>query len=177
LIVTGAPLTARAVDLVGGLQGAGWDVVVAATEAARPWVDADRITAATGSPPRYDFRDPSQPRIAGRPDVVVIAPATFNTVNKLATGIADTFAHTVACEAIGADTRVVVVPMASVELWSHPAMERSLEVLRQAGVRLVDVRDGGEKVTPIRIEDGVAVVAGFDPAWLVTATGEPGPSA
>lgn len=171
MIVTGAPLTARTVDIVRGLQGAGWGVTVAATEAARPWVDVDGITAVAGSPPRFTFADPAPAASQGPPSAVVIAPATFNTVNKLAAGIADTLPHTAACQALGARTKLVVVPMASPDLWAHPAMDRSLQFLRQSGVCLVDVHTGGSDVGPFTIETGPQVVEAFDPGWLVAALG------
>jgi phosphopantothenoylcysteine synthetase/decarboxylase len=171
LILTGAPLTMRGAHLAQALVDAGWQVRVTATPAAVPWVDAEAITAVTGAPPRVEVRDPAQPK-APRPDAVVVAPATFNTINKLALGIADTAAHSTACEAIGAGARVVVVPMVNDLLWGHPALEQSLKVLASVGVRLVDVQDGG---TPKAVPSGIGpqVVVNFNPAWVTHAVGEP----
>jgi phosphopantothenoylcysteine synthetase/decarboxylase len=172
LILTGAPLTERGADLASALVEFGWQVRVVATQAALPWVDVDAITRASGVPPRVEARDPSQPK-SPRPDAVVIAPATFNTINKLAAGIADTYAHSTACEAIGAGATVVVVPMVNTLLWGHPALAGSLRFLEAAGVRLVDVQTGKSELQPVASGTGDAVVARFDPAWVTRAIGQP----
>lgn len=172
LILTGAPLTERGADLARVLVDDGWQVRVVVTPAAVPWVDDEAITRVTGVPPRVDARDPSQPK-APRPDVLVIAPATFNTINKLAGGIADTYAHSTACEALGAGVPVVVVPMANESLWGHPALAVSLRALAGAGVRMIDVRTGSDSPAAVASGTGADVVTGFDPQWITRVVGRP----
>jgi phosphopantothenoylcysteine synthetase/decarboxylase len=172
LILTGAPLSERGADLARALGDDGWRVRVVATPAAVPWVDGEAITRVTGEPPRVNARDATQPK-APRPDVLVIAPATFNTINKLAGGVADTYAHSTACEALGAGVPLVVVPMMNESLWNHPAMAVSLRVLAEAGARLVDVRTGGDTLVAVTSGTGTDVVASFDPRWITRAVGRP----
>lgn len=70
-------------------------------------------------------------------NVVVVAPATFNTITKLAAGAADTLALAVAAEAIGAGRPVVVVPWANSSLKSHPVYASSVRSLQQWGVQVL----------------------------------------
>src|SRR5687768_8772981 len=98
LIVCGAPLAERSADLATSLVAAGWETSVIATPAARAWVDFDAVAAATGKAVRLDHRSPSEPKSSGLPDVVVVCPATFNTVNKAISGVSDTYALGVFCE-------------------------------------------------------------------------------
>lgn len=70
-------------------------------------------------------------------DVVVVAPATFNTINKWATGIADTFAASLLCELMGFDVPMLAVPLLKDTLARHVAFHHSLEVLRSMGVRVL----------------------------------------
>lgn len=172
LILTGAPLTERGADIARALRDTGWQVRIIVTPAAVPWVDGEAIASATGVPPRFEARDPAQPR-SPRPDVVVIAPATFNTINKLANGIADTYAHSVACEAIGAGIRVVVVPMVNNLLWGHPALAGNLRFLEAAGVHLLDIQTGSAIPQALISGTGPDVVAGFAPAWITQVVGPP----
>ena len=172
LILTGAPLTERGADVARALVETGWHVRVVATPAAAPWVDAEAIAAVTGAPPRTEARDPAQAK-SPRPDAVVIAPATFNTINKLAGGIADTYAHSTACEAIGAGIHVVLVPMVNELLWGHPALAASLRSLAAATVHLVDVHTGSAVPQAVASGTGVDVVAAFDPAWITHVVGQP----
>jgi phosphopantothenoylcysteine synthetase/decarboxylase len=72
------------------------------------------------------------------PDAVLAAPLTFNSLNKWAAGIADTFALGVLTEVIGEHRPVVVVAWAKPALASHPAFRRSLKLLSSLGGRLID---------------------------------------
>lgn len=168
VLVTGAPLAARCPDVAAALIEQGWTASIAATEAALPWIDSEHVAAVTGSPPRVRYRDPSAPS-AKDPDAVVVCPATFNTVSKAALGIADTYVHSVLCEAIGAGTPTVIVPMAKHSLWNHPAWASHLERLTAAGVALVDPRTGASDPTPVHSGTGSQITTAFDPKWIVAA--------
>ncbi|MBN1173023.1 MAG: flavoprotein [Micromonosporaceae bacterium] len=169
LIVTGAPLTARAVDLAAATVGAGWSVVVIATPAASPWLDHDGIAAVCGTGPQTEYRSPGEPKRGPRAHAVVVCPATFNTVNKAACGIADTYAMGVLCEAIGAGVPVAMFPMINNRLWGHLALASNLETLQEAGVRLFDPATGRHGARPGDSGSGDEVVARFDPAWILAA--------
>ena len=68
---------------------------------------------------------------------MVVAPATFSTVNKLAHGISDTLALGLLNEAIGMGLPIIVVPWPNLPLSRHPAFERSVADLRAWGLTLV----------------------------------------
>ncbi|MQA17355.1 MAG: flavoprotein, partial [Pseudonocardiaceae bacterium] len=99
LVVTGAPLTQWTADAVATAELAGWRTAVIASPSAESWlaqVNRDDVRA----PVLTEHRDPNEAKRLPLPDVVLMAPATFNSVNKLATGIADTYALSVMCEAL-----------------------------------------------------------------------------
>lgn len=160
LVVTGAPLARRCSEIAHAVGAAGWQVEVVATPSAGAWVDegtASGLNSALGL----------GERASADPDVVVVAPATFNTVAKLATGIADTYAHSRLCEALGQRIPMVLVPMINNKLWGHPALDGHLRTLAQAGVALVDCQSGGPEPTAVRSGTGEEIVERFDPAWIV----------
>ena len=68
---------------------------------------------------------------------MIVAPATFNTVNKAALGITDTHALGVIAEAIGREVPVVVVPWVNEPLAARAPFRRSLAQLRDEGVRIL----------------------------------------
>jgi phosphopantothenoylcysteine decarboxylase/phosphopantothenate--cysteine ligase len=70
--------------------------------------------------------------------LVLVAPCTFNSLNKLACGIADTLALSIAAEAIGRGTPVVVAVSVNPPLLRHPRTRMSIETLRSWGVSVVD---------------------------------------
>jgi phosphopantothenoylcysteine synthetase/decarboxylase len=168
ILVTGAPLATRSVDLAAALIRDDWTASIAATEAALPWIDTEQVTTITGGPLRVRYRDPSSPS-AKDPDAVIVFPATFNTVAKAALGIADTYVHSVLCEAIGARTPTVMVPMVKHSLWTHPSWASHLERLTAAGVDCVDPRTGADEPSPVYSGTSSEIATSFDSQWVVAA--------
>src|SRR5918997_6322260 len=73
---------------------------------------------------------------------VLVAPCGFNSLNKLALGIADNLALSVTAEAIGRGTPVVVGIACNTPLWAHPRAQESAATLRHWGCHVLDpVRD------------------------------------
>jgi Flavoprotein len=79
---------------------------------------------------------------------VVVAPATFNTINKWAVGISDTLALGLLNEAIGLGVPIIEVPFPNVALARHPAFQRSMSELRGYGVQLLFDPDAYPLPTP-----------------------------
>jgi phosphopantothenoylcysteine synthetase/decarboxylase len=76
--------------------------------------------------------------------VVLFAPCSFNSLNKLAHGIADNLALSVVAEAIGRGTPVIVGPSLNAPLLAHPAAQASLARLVAWQVAIVPPVDDGE---------------------------------
>jgi phosphopantothenoylcysteine synthetase/decarboxylase len=76
-------------------------VGVIATPQGLGFIDAQAVEARTGYPIRSAWRSPGDARPLPPADAIAVAPATFNTINKWAAGIADTLALGVLCEAYG----------------------------------------------------------------------------
>ncbi len=166
-VVTGAPLTRFVHQGIAEACAAGWQVAVVATAAASSWLDREEVER-FGVPLVSDHRAPGTDKRLPRPNAVVLAPGTFNTVNKLAAGIADTYALSILCESLGERRDMVVVPFVKRALAGHPAWGTSLEVLRQAGVQLIDPHTGNPSATtPIESGTGDAVAAAFQWRWVL----------
>jgi phosphopantothenoylcysteine synthetase/decarboxylase len=71
------------------------------------------------------------------PDAIVVAPATFNTLNKWALGIADTLAVGILCECLGRGVPIVAAPYLKQDLARHPAFPKSRNILKKCGVRIL----------------------------------------
>jgi phosphopantothenoylcysteine synthetase/decarboxylase len=139
LVVCAAPPARRIGELVDLLRRHGWQVYVIATPtAATGWVDAGGLSTQTGFPVCSRPRRPGDPRLLPAADAIAVVPATFNTVNKWAAGISDTFALGILNEAIGLGLPIVVSPYVKPPLAAHPAFGRSLGLLREYGVRVTE---------------------------------------
>ena len=144
LVLSGTTTAARCPELLRGLVTLGFSTVIAI-----PTPNASRVMA-----PR-DLADVEGARVvqsyfdlAIRPrpprGVVLFAPCSFNSLNKLAHGIADNLALSVVAEAIGRGTPVIVGPSLNVPLLDHPEARASLDKLQRWGVTIVPPVDTGE---------------------------------
>lgn len=131
LLLSGASTSSNGpvTDLIKILQGQDWEVTVLSTPAGTRFHDLEAIAELTGSPVRVEFRAPGTGRSMPPGAVVVACPWSFNSTNKTALGLADTFAVALACEMIGRGVPTVIVPKAGDALAAHPAFERSLRQL------------------------------------------------
>src|SRR3954449_3542944 len=143
LVLSGTTTAARCPELLRGLVGLGFATVIAL-----PTPNASRVVAARdladveGVQVVESYFDlairPRPPR-----GVVLFAPCSFNSLNKLAHGIADNLALSVAAEAIGRGTPVIVGPSLNQPLLDHPIAQASLRTLPSWGVTVVRMEDEG----------------------------------
>ena len=127
--------------LAAGARRRDWDPCLILTPAAAGWLagDLDELAEVTGHPVRSAYKRPGEADVLPPPDAVLVAPATFNTINKWAAGISDTLALGLICEALGLGIPVAAVPWVHGPLAAHPALAASRATLRGAGVTLVDL--------------------------------------
>jgi hypothetical protein len=133
---------------VEAAQVAGWEVCVIATPSALKFMDLDHLSQLTGHVVRYDYKQPEEPDVLPPPEAMVVAPATFNTINKWAAGISDTLALGLLNEALGLGLPVIAVPFPNIALAQHPAFRRSMRELEALGVRLLFDPDAYPLPTP-----------------------------
>ncbi|MCI3242209.1 MULTISPECIES: flavoprotein [Streptomyces] len=146
VVVCAAGVAADVGRLITAAQERGWDVGVFATPVAmNGFFDTAAVEAQTGRPIRSAWRTPGEPRPFPPPDAVVVAPATFNTINKWAAGLADTLAVATLCETCGMGVPVAVLPCVADTLATHPAYQDSLVRLRGMGVRFGEPYSGEEQ--------------------------------
>lgn len=141
-IVVCAAGPAKHVDrLIRPAQDQGWQVQVIATPTAVGFFDTGAVEELTGLPVRSQHRGPNTPR-SPKADAVVTAPASFNTINKLAAGIADNYALDVLHETIGLGVPVTVLPFVNSAYAGRDPFRRSVASLQQEGVRVL-LGEGG----------------------------------
>src|ERR1700676_1849442 len=144
LVLSGTTTAARCPELLRGLAGLGFATIIAL-----PTPNASRVIAPreladiAGVQVVESYFDlairPAPPR-----GVVLFAPCSFNSLNKLAHGIADNLALSVVAEAIGRGTPVIVGPSLNAPLLAHPVAQASLKLLPTWRVTIVPPVDHGE---------------------------------
>ena len=161
--VTGSVAAVTEVELAHELRRRGATVRAAMTEAAQGIVhpdavsyatDAETVTELTGAVEHVSWCGKE-----GWADVCLVAPATANTIGKIAGGIDDTPVTTMVTTALGADVPVVVAPAMHEGMFDHPGVAENLEKLDDWGVSVVEPR----------IEEGKAKIATADAIALDVA--------
>ncbi len=160
LIVAGASAAPAVVpDLVAGLAARFPTVLTLPTPHAARVVSPWELSRLPGNRVVESYFDAA---ILPRPPdgLVLVAPCGFNSLNKLAAGIADNLALSVTAEAIGRGTPVVVAIACNAPLWAHPRAPESAATLRRWGCTvLYPVRvAAGRRLAPV--EEILAAVDG-----------------
>jgi phosphopantothenoylcysteine decarboxylase / phosphopantothenate---cysteine ligase len=150
--VSGGIAAYKAVEVVRLATAAGHSVRVVQTPTSLKFVGRATFEAITGAPVLVDEfeRDPARGAFPGEPspdhdpishlelvrrcDVLCLAPASANTVAKLATGLAD---NLLTSAALAADAPLVVAPAMNDRMFEHPATSENLETLRRRGAVIV----------------------------------------
>ncbi len=202
--VSGGIAAYKALELVRLATGAGHSVRVVQTPASRRFVGAASFQALTGAPVLVsEFeRDPTcgafpgqQPpeheplshlELVANAELYIIAPASANTIAKLAAGLADNLLSSCA---LAADCPLVIAPAMNNRMYEHPATQANLQTLRERGAQIVEPDSGrlasrgeygiGRLAEPVRIlaesEATLAEAAPANrPAAPVPATEEDG---
>ncbi|MCU4741441.1 bifunctional phosphopantothenoylcysteine decarboxylase/phosphopantothenate--cysteine ligase CoaBC [Halobacteria archaeon AArc-m2/3/4] len=168
--VTGSIAAVKTVELAHELRRRGATVRAVMTGSAQgivhPWAlefatESDVVTEITGRVEHVELCGTD-----GWADVFLIAPATANTVGKIAGAVDDTPVTTCATTALGADTPVVIAPAMHEPMYDHPGVLEAIERVESWGVAFVDprVEEGKAKIaTEEAIVCDVARAAGDRP--------------
>lgn len=144
LLLSGTTTASRAPALLRGLLDLGFRTVIAIPTPNAARVVAPREMADIDGVRLVESYFDSVIRPRPPRGVVLFAPCSFNSLNKLAHGIADNLTLSVAAEAIGRGTPVIVGPSLNEPLLKHPVAQASLRTLPGWGVTVVPPVDDGE---------------------------------
>jgi Flavoprotein len=137
LVVCAAGPASRIDTMVTLAQDDGWDVYCIPTPAAAEhFLDLPALEKLTGHQVRTSYRGPGDEPLP-KADSVIVAPATYNTINKWAGGIADNYVLSQLAELTGLGAPIVVLPFVNQALAANRVFHRSVEELRHAGVRVL----------------------------------------
>ncbi len=157
--VTGSIAAVRVVDLIRDLIRRGAEVHAVASAASQQILHPYALEYATTHPVITEITGRVEHvqfcGVGGLADLLLIAPATANTIGKMACGIDDTPVTTFATTALGSGKPVAVVPAMHEAMYRHPAVLHNLDALRAMGVTLIDPRLEEGKA---KIADNLAVV-------------------
>ena len=143
--ITGGIAAYKSASFARLLIKSGYDVRVIMTASAQAFITPLTLQALTGNPVHIDLLDESAElgmghiELAKWADLLIIAPATANTIAKLAMGIADDLLTTV-CLATTAP--ILVAPAMNQQMWQHPSVKLNLQTLTDYDYEIIQPASG-----------------------------------
>ncbi|MCH7705842.1 MAG: bifunctional phosphopantothenoylcysteine decarboxylase/phosphopantothenate--cysteine ligase CoaBC [Chloroflexi bacterium] len=172
--VTGSIACYKAVDLCSKLIQAGAAVDAVLSPAAIRFINPITFGSITHRPVTTDLFEPESElsmdhvALAKRADIIVIAPATANTIAKLAHGLAD---DAITTTVLATAAPVLVAPAMDAHMYDNPAVQENLQKLRSRGVTIVGPEQGrlasglvgwGRLVEPAQLMGHIAAALGHN---------------
>ncbi len=160
--VTGSIAAVESVKLARELIRHGADVHAVLSRAATAIVHPNALHFATGNSVVTEL-DGSVHYLEmcgkdGKADLLLIAPATSNTISKIANGIDDTAVTTYAVNALGAGIPILLAPAAHETMMDNPIVQANVRRLQDLGVEFIDPKREEDKAKMADIEVIVARV-------------------
>ena len=129
----------------------------AATELINPalmeWATGNKVITKLTGAVEHVYLAGDRPRRVGKADLILICPATANTISKIACGIDDTTVTTIASTAFGSSIPIVIVPAMHESMYKHPILTQNEKQLRECGVEILGPRISEGKAKIAKIDD------------------------
>src|SRR6185437_12781341 len=145
--VTGSIAAHRAADLASLLTKREADVHVVMTADALKFITALPFKTLSRNPVVTDLYDeeegwkPTHIKLADEASLLLIAPASANTIAKLAHGIADD-ALTCIALALNPKAKILIAPAMNGKMWLHPATQQNVATLKSRGAEFIGPEEG-----------------------------------
>ena len=143
ICVTGSVAAIQAPEIARELMRRGADVYAVLSESARKLINPRLMEWATGNPVVTELTGQTEHvqlagEWSGKSNLILIAPATANTIGKIASGIDDTTVTTVATTALGSSIPIIIAPSMHQSMYRHPVVLENIRKLKSLGVEFLD---------------------------------------
>jgi len=145
LIISGGVAAYKALELARRLMDEGASVTGVLTHGGSQFITALSVASLTGNECYTDLfslkdeADMGHIRLSRENDLIIVAPATADLMAKMASGHANDLATTVL---LATNKPVMIAPAMNLEMWGHPATQRSLETLEGDGIHIIQPGTG-----------------------------------
>lgn len=117
------------------------------------WATGNKVITKLTGAVEHVYLAGDRPKTVGKADLVLICPATANTISKIACAIDDTPVTTVATTAFGTSIPIVIVPAMHESMYKHPILKENERKLRECGVDILNPRISEGKAKIARVGD------------------------
>lgn len=137
--ITGGIAAYKCAELVRRLREQGCDVKVVMTQSAEAFITPLTMQAVSGNPVSTSLLDPAAEAAMGHiefakwADLILVAPASANTIAKMAQGLADDLLSTLL---LATPAKVAIAPAMNQQMYAHPATQANLALLAERGIAI-----------------------------------------
>ncbi|GAB6884816.1 phosphopantothenoylcysteine decarboxylase [Streptococcus equinus ATCC 33317] len=145
LAVSGSISAYKSADLANELTKSGYDVHVLMTKAATDFITPLTLQVLSKNAVHLDVMKEDDPKsvnhieLAKKADLFVLAPASANTLAKLAHGMADNIVTATAL-ALPAETPKLIAPAMNTKMYDNPLTQRNIRILKEVGYQEIEPR-------------------------------------
>lgn len=146
--VCGGIAAYKVCQVVSALVQRGAGVTVAMTESATRFVGPTTFGALCGRRVLTDlwsaeaYYDPQHVQVTEMADALLVAPATYNMIGKIAGGIADDLVSTLVSAASPGARGVILAPAMNTRMWENPVLQQNVRKLEELGYRIIQPGEG-----------------------------------
>ncbi|MCX8182247.1 MAG: bifunctional phosphopantothenoylcysteine decarboxylase/phosphopantothenate--cysteine ligase CoaBC [Candidatus Methanomethyliaceae archaeon] len=173
LCVCGSVAVIKAPDLARELMRNGAEVFTIMSPSSQKLISPSLLEWATGNPVVTDLTGKIEHVLFGGKggvDLVLIAPATANTIGKIAAGIDDTPVTSLATTAIGSGIPIMILPAMHGSMYRHPIVSDNLKKLSSLGIKIISPEIVEDKAKfpeiSVVVEEVLAVLSKKDMAGI-----------
>lgn len=161
MCLTGSVAVITAPIIARELMRLGAEVICVMTKAAIELVTPALMHWATGNPivshlsgaVEHIYLAGERPKSFGRADLILVCPATANTISKIAHAVDDTPVTTVVTTAFGSGTPIVIVPAMHESMFKHPILLKNIKILKKLGIDILGPRISEGKAKIARVDE------------------------
>ena len=161
MCLTGSVAVITAPIIARELMRLGAEVIAVMTKAATELISPALMHWATGNTVithltgavEHIYIAGDRPQSVGRADLILVCPATANTISKIANGIDDTPVTTVVTTAYGSSIPLVIIPAMHESMFAHGILEENIKKLRKYKVDILGPRISEGKAKIARVND------------------------
>ena len=160
MCLTGSVAVINAPIIARELMRLGAEVIPIMSKAATKLIKPSLMHWATGNPTitkltgavEHVFLGGDRPNASGKADLILVCPATANTISKIANGIDDTPVTTMVSTAFGSYIPIVIVPAMHQSMY-HPIVEKNISLLKEYGIDVLGPRISEGKAKIAKVDD------------------------
>ena len=152
MCITGSVAAVKSPEIARELMRHGAQIFAVMSKMAQRIIHPDLIEWATGNPVVTELTGKIEHvALCKQADIVLVAPATANTISKIACGIDDTPVTSLVSVAFGAGVPIHIVPAMHESMYRHPILTSHIEKLQNLGCKFIgpEIEEGKAKIAPV----------------------------